>query len=119
MCSRPLANRIYTHGQTVQNAFVCLPGGAIVEYDGTALGSYLHPDWLSSPRLFSFPAQTVAGDMAYAPFGKSTFQPGYVTFWTGVGNDLLWSDMRTFPARQYENNSGRWLSPDPLCVCRE
>ena len=59
-------------GQTIQQAFVPLPGGTTAEYLSWGLSYYRHPDWLGSERLeSSYQSGTKPPqDTAYAPFGE-------------------------------------------------
>ena len=57
-------------GQTLQKAFVPLPGKATAVYTSTGL-DYRHSDWIGSSRLTSTPSRTVSSTVAYAPFGES------------------------------------------------
>ena len=45
-------------GQTLQKAFVPLPGQATAVYTSTGLDHYRHSDWLGSARLTSSPSRT-------------------------------------------------------------
>ena len=99
------------HGQAPQIAFSPLPAGANAIYTATGL-AYRHADWLGSARLVTNPNQTVAGDVAYAPFGETYASSGtpWLSF-TGIEQDTS-SNLYDFPAREY-GIQGRWPSPDP------
>lgn len=56
--------------QSLQQAFVPLPGGATAVYNSTGLSFYRHRDWLGSSRMASSPSRTVLSAAAYAPFGE-------------------------------------------------
>jgi YD repeat-containing protein len=63
-------------GQTLQKAFVALPGGAQAVYNASGLLYYAHSDHLGSARLGSTTTRTVSWDLAYAPFGEPYAQFG-------------------------------------------
>ncbi len=103
-------------GQTLQNAFINLPGQATAVYTSSGLDHYRHSDWLGSARLTSSPSQTVLSTTAYAPFGET-----YATYpnpsasadpsFTGENSDTV-SGEYDFLYREY-STQGRWPSPDP------
>ena len=105
-----------TTGQTLQNAFINLPGKATAVYTSSGLDHYRHADWLGSARLTSSPSQTVLSATAYAPFGET-----YATYpspsasadpsFTGQNSDSV-SGEYDFLYREY-STQGRWPSPDP------
>jgi RHS repeat-associated protein len=99
-------------GQTLQKAFVPLPGGATAVYTSSGLEHYRHADWLGSARLATTPSRTVYGDVAYAPYGETYAQSGTADFsFTGMNQDTVGNEY-DFPAREY-GIQGRWPSPDP------
>ena len=102
-------------GQTVQQAFVPLPGGGTAEYVSWGLSHYRHTDWLGSDHLASSYKQssTPVTSNAYAPFGEPYAQTGNgeISF-TGQNKDTVWLQY-DFLARQYAPHQGRWISPDP------
>jgi RHS repeat-associated protein len=100
------------NGQTLQKAFVPLPGGAEAVYTSSGLDHYRHTDWLGSVRLTSTTSRTVSGDTAYAPFGETYAQSGTpdISF-TGQNADTS-SSLYDFLFREY-SNQGRWPAPDP------
>ncbi len=99
-------------GQTLQKAFIPLPGRATAVYTSSGLSYYRHPDWLGSARFGSTPSRTMYSDVAYAPFGEPYAQAGATDLsFTGINQDTD-SDSFDFPARQY-STQGRWASPDP------
>jgi RHS repeat-associated protein len=99
-------------GQTLQSAFIPLPGGAKAVYTSAGLNRYRHSDWLGSNRLTSSPTRTVLSTAAYAPFGDTYAQSGIVDpSFTGQNSDTVSGDY-DFLAREY-NTQGRWPSPDP------
>lgn len=99
-------------GQTLQKAFIPLPGRATAVYTSSGLSYYRHPDWLGSARFGSTPSRTMYSDVAYAPFGEPYAQAGATDLsFTGINQDTD-SDSFDFPARQY-STQGRWSSPDP------
>ena len=105
-----------TTGQTLQNAFINLPGQATAVYTSSGLDHYRHSDWLGSARLTSSPSRTVLSATAYAPFGET-----YATYpnpsasadpsFTGQNSDTVSGDY-DFLYREY-STQGRWPSPDP------
>jgi RHS repeat-associated protein len=101
-----------TGGQTLQKAFVPLPGQATAVYTGSGLDHYRHSDWLGSARLTSSPARTVVSTNAYAPFGETYAQFGTLDLsFTGQNQDTVSGDF-DFLYREY-STQGRWSSPDP------
>jgi RHS repeat-associated protein len=99
-------------GQTLQKAFVQLPGGAVAVYNASGLDHYRHSDWLGSSRLTSTATRSVLGTSAYAPFGESYAQSGTADpSFTGENQDIT-AGLYDFPAREY-SIEGRWPSPDP------
>jgi RHS repeat-associated protein len=101
------------NGQTLQKAFVQLPGGATAIYNSSGLAYYRHSDWLGSSRLAATPTRTKYYDVAYAPYGESYDPSGTadVSF-TGQNPDTVsWLD--DFMFREYNPVQGRWMSPDP------
>jgi len=99
-------------GQTLQNAFVSLPGKAMAVYTSSGLDHYRHADWLGSARLSSSPSRTVLSTVAYAPFGEKYAQSGSSDLsFTGMNQDTVTSDY-DFLYREY-STEGRWPSPDP------
>ncbi len=102
-------------GQTIQQAFVPLPGGTTAEYLSWGLSYYRHPDWLGSERLESSTSHSILQDTAYAPFGEPYAElsggNGDLSF-TGQNKDTDWLNF-DFMYREYDPRQGRWLSPDP------
>ena len=99
--------------QSVNAAFLPLPGGATAVYNASGLNRYRHPDWLGSSRIASTTARTVSYDAAYSPFGESYAESGSTDRnFTGQNQDLA-GDMYDFMYRQYHAPQGRWVSPDP------
>jgi len=105
-------------GQTIQQAFVPLPGGTTAEYLSWGLSHYRHPDWLGSERLESGTARNIIQDVAYAPFGEPYAQVsggnGELSF-TGQNKDTDWLNY-DFMYREYDPRQSRWISPDPAGV---
>ncbi len=99
-------------GQTLQKAFVLLPGGATAVYNSSGLAYYRHSDWVGSSRFASTPTRTMYSDTAYGPFGEPYAQTGTtdVSF-TGMNQDTV-PNLYDFAAREY-GTQGRWPSPDP------
>lgn len=102
------------NGQTLQRAYIRLPGTATAVYTATApLDHYQHADWLGSSRLGSQPyAAPPWSETAYAPFGEPYAQLGATDLsFTGQNSDTSSGDY-DFLAREY-STQGRWASPDP------
>lgn len=100
------------NGQSLNRAWVPLPGQATAVYSSTGLLKYRHSDWLGSTRLTSSPTQTYLSSVAYAPFGETYAAAGTnVVSFTGVNSDTVSADY-DFLFREY-SNEGRWASPDP------
>ncbi len=100
------------NGQTLQKAFVPLPGKARAVYNSSGLAYYGHADWLGSIRLGSAANRTMLFDVAYAPFGETYAQSGSAELsFTGQNQDTV-GGLYDFPAREY-STQGRWPSPDP------
>jgi RHS repeat-associated protein len=100
-------------GQTLQKAFVSLPGGSLAVYTGSGLDHYRHSDWLGSARVTTTPSRAVSGDIAYAPYGETYAQSGTPdASFTGINQDTVPNEY-DFPAREY-GIQGRWASPDPM-----
>lgn len=108
------------NGQTYSTVAVPLPMGAIATYYGSSSPHYYaHPDWLGSIRVSSTSARVLSQDESFAPFGEeyqisgccTTSQSGDV--WTGQHRNNVVAGLWDFPMREYFNNQGRWMSPDP------
>ncbi len=103
------------NGQTVQKAFVPLPGGGTAVYSGTTLAYYRHADWLGSSRFASTATAptTKYFDVAYAPYGEDYSDMGTADLnFTGKNQDTV-SGLYDFLYREYHPISGRWIQPDP------
>jgi RHS repeat-associated protein len=99
-------------GQTLQKAFVPLPGGGTAVYNSSGLAYYRHPDWLGSSRLASSPSRTMYSDIAYGPFGEPYAQAGTPDLsFTGQNSDTAGGSYDSL-FREY-SIQGRWPSPDP------
>ena len=59
------------NGQSLEKAFIQLPGGDTAVYNASGLAYYRHTDWLGSSRLASTPSRTLYSETNYAPFGES------------------------------------------------
>jgi len=100
------------NGQTLQKAFVPLPGDGAAMYTASGLSYYRHSDWLGSSRLASTPTRTVYSTTAYAPFGEPYAQSGTADLsFTGQNQDTVGGSY-DFLFREYAIQ-GRWPSPDP------
>ena len=100
-------------GQTLQKAFVPLPGGATAVYTSSGLGYYRHSDWLGSSRFASTPSRTKYFDVAYAPYGEDYSDSGTADLnFTGQNQDTS-PGLYDFLYREYHPVSGRWIQPDP------
>jgi RHS repeat-associated protein len=103
-------------GQTLQKAFVPLPGGAAAVYVSSGLSYYRHSDWIGSSRFASTPGRALYFDGAYAPFGENYAQTGTTDLsFTGMNQDTV-ANLYDFPAREYNGIHGRWPSPDPAGI---
>ncbi|HTA25964.1 MAG TPA: RHS repeat-associated core domain-containing protein [Terriglobales bacterium] len=93
-----------------------LVGGAKAVYTGSVLSYYSHPDFLGSVRLTTSPTKTALADLAYSPFGQpynNSGVPNSVLTFTGNNQDVAPGTLYDFPAREYNPNQSRWISPDP------
>jgi RHS repeat-associated protein len=100
-------------GQSLQKAFLELPGGGAAVYTASGLTYYRHPDWLGSSRLASTPTQTVYGDISLAPFGESYGGSGITDLsYTHQQQDTA-AGLYDFLYREYSPGQGRWISCDP------
>jgi RHS repeat-associated protein len=102
------------NGQSLQKAFVYLPGGGTAIYNSSGVLSYYrHSDWLGSSRLTSTASQTVYSYTAYAPFGEQYVPSGTAdASFTGQNSDTT-SSLYDFRFREHSPTQGRWISPDP------
>ena len=101
------------NGQSLQEAFVPLPGGGTAVYNSGGLAYYRHPDWLGSSRLATTTSRTVYAYTGYAPFGESYEGQGSTDLsFTGQNQDTV-SGLNDFLYREYSPAQGRWISPDP------
>ncbi len=105
--------------QTVSKAFAPLPAGAAAVYTGgTTLAWYRHPDWLGSSWITSLASGTDrrSRDVSYSPFGDVAWESATVDRnFTGQNQDLT-GILYDFPAREYSQGEGRWISPDPAGI---
>ena len=106
--------------QTVSKAFAPLPAGSAAVYTGSTLAWYRHPDWLGSSWITSLASGTDrrSRDVSYSPFGDIAAENGPGTAdhnFTGQNQDLT-SILYDFPAREYSQGEGRWISPDPAGI---
>lgn len=113
----PLGKTAGMFGQTLQYAYVPLPGGGLdLYYNGAH--NYTHKDWLGSGRTASsIPASgsgTIYYDRSFAPYGQMYGNSGtpYSQDFTGDTQDL-YSGLFDTPNREYAQGQGRWLTPDP------
>jgi RHS repeat-associated protein len=98
-----------------QNEYIYFSGGRTARRDSSGNVYYYFQDQIGSSRLIATSGGTVCYDADYTPFG---YEMAYVTTcsqnykFTGMerdvetGNDHAWF-------RNYEQNLGRWMSPDP------
>jgi RHS repeat-associated protein len=109
----PLGQKLaLMNGQTLQKAFVPMPGNSSAVYNSSGLLYYGHPDWLGSIRLGSTPNRAMYFSLAYGPYGEPYAQSGTTNYsFTGMNQDTV-SNLDDFPAREY-GIQGRWPSPDP------
>ena len=112
LSGKPLASM---SGQTANEQFVPLPGGAMMRSNW----GYRHGDWLGSVRLQTSFSQTLVFDSAYAPFGENYAgtgphsDNGFTQGSTDSLGKLLTTDLYDFDFRKYEQAQGRWMTPDP------
>src|SRR5947209_20432127 len=100
------------NAQSLQKAFVPLPGMGTAVYTASGLAYYRHADWLGSSRFASTPGRTMYSDAAYSPFGEPYAQAGTSDLsFTGENQDTV-PGLYDFPFREYATQ-GRWPSPDP------
>jgi RHS repeat-associated protein len=110
----PVGKVAVMNGGTQLQAYVPLPGGAIMS---PSPDSFWHTDWMGSVRLASTASShSVTLDRAFAPFGEM-----YNTVIGGISNQAFAtltrntiSDEYDTPNRELHPNQGRWISPDPL-----
>jgi RHS repeat-associated protein len=101
------------NGQTLQSAFIALPGGATAVYNSSGLAYYRHPDWLGSSRIASTPDNQVYASQSYAPFGEAYVEAGRTDrSFAGHDEDTI-TGIYDAPFRKYNPYQGRWISPDP------
>lgn len=101
------------NGQTLNTAWVPLPGGSIADYNSSGVHDYAFADWLGSARLSSTPTRTLNWDAAFAPFGEVYVGSGGSSM-NFTGNfTALGSNMWDFQLREEHSSQGRWISPDP------
>jgi RHS repeat-associated protein len=101
------------NGQTLQSAFIALPGGATAVYNSSGLAYYRHPDWLGSSRIASTPDNQVYASQSYAPFGEAYVEAERTDrSFAGHDEDSV-SGIYDAPFRKYNPYQGRWISPDP------
>ncbi len=101
------------NGQSLQKAFVPLPGGGQAVYNSSGLLYYGHSDHLGSIKLGSTSSRSASFSMAYAPFGETYASSGSADpNFTGQRQDTV-AGLFDFPDREYTNAQGRWPSPDP------
>src|SRR6266851_8465261 len=80
-------------GQTLQKAFVPLPGQATAVYTSSGLDHYRPSDWLGSTRLTSSPSRSVTSTTGYAPFGETYASSGTPDpSFTGINPDTVSTD---------------------------
>src|ERR1700744_5673086 len=107
-------------GQSLVNALIPLPIGAIAVYNSSGLAQYNHADWQGSARLYSYANRAANPAMAYAPFGEG-YAGGipWVEFtsaggsWTVSDGENQTGSLDDFLYRRYNPTQGRWISPDP------
>lgn len=113
----PLGKTALMSGQTLQYAYVPLPGGSFSIYF-SGKHNYTHKDWLGSGRTASTIPASGAGVIYYsrsfAPYSQmygNFGSTGSPTF-TGDTGDLD-SGLFDTPNRELAQSQGRWLTPDP------
>jgi RHS repeat-associated protein len=102
-------------GQTVNNAYVPLPGGESSMWDAPGGHHVEHRDWRGSVVLRTgLTARSKDYDRAFAPFGEmyDNFGSSAMLNFTGDTQDL-WAGLFDTPNRELAPTQGRWISPDP------
>ncbi len=103
----------YMNGQSVQQYFAPLAGGAQIVYNASGIQFYRLPDWEGTSRFAVTPSNSVYFDGGYAPFGEQYASYGTSDrVFTGQQQELV-SALYDFPFRQYSSTQGRWIVPDP------
>jgi RHS repeat-associated protein len=107
---------VYSEVGTTKTSFVGLAGRALVELknvSGTITPTYLHPDWLGSPRKASNASGNVLWNESFDPFGNKMNGVSEKVGYTGHASDSE-SGLTYAQARYYDPVVGRFLSPDPI-----
>jgi RHS repeat-associated protein len=113
----PAGKTLGMQGQTLQYAYVPLPGGSRALYYSGAF-DYTHADWLGTGRLAtSIPASgngALYYDRSFSPYGEMYGNTGttYSQSFTGDTQDLFVGLFDT-DNRELNQSQGRWLTPDP------
>jgi RHS repeat-associated protein len=104
-----------TGGGTL-NEYIYFSGGRIARRDSSGNAYYYFSDHLGTTRTIATASGTVCYDADYTPFG---YEMAYTTTctqnyrFTGFERDGETGNDHTL-YRQYEQNLGRWMSPDPV-----
>jgi RHS repeat-associated protein len=104
-------------GGGISYAYWPLPGGGTLLEKSETTDYYLHKDWLGNARISTaVVARTTAADQAFAAYGEVYNSFGAPaqnqTMFIGLTQDVM-SGMFDAPNREFAQNQGRWLSPDP------
>jgi RHS repeat-associated protein len=98
---------------------VPLAAGAWAQYTGASLSSYWHPDWLGTSQMETTPSGYVSGVASLGPFGElpnTDISSNIQETFTGSAYLEKEFDLWDFPAREYNWNQARWVTPDPAGV---
>ncbi len=104
-------------GQTLQKAYLPLPGGALAYYEASGLVAYRHADYAGSVRLASTPTQTAYSGRSYAPFGEvygESSGPADDRVFAGLEEDTF-AGLYDSGHMEFSAAEGRWLSPAQSC----
>ncbi len=109
----PMGEKIAAMSNGSTLASISLPGGGEALYNSLALLGIRHKDWLGSSLLLTSWTHTVLSKTSFAPYGEDYDTAGTADLdFTGKTQDSIPS-LFDYPARKYDPNAGRWLSPDP------
>jgi RHS repeat-associated protein len=116
MMYSPLGFMARMGGQTLQVAYLDLPGGERAWVTPTEQ-RFWFKDWLGTARLSSVRAtRLIDYDRGFAPFGETYANFGradYKDFTGDMQEDLGQADLFNTPNREFHPTQGRWISPDP------
>lgn len=110
----PVGKTAIMSGQTMQSAYLPLPGGQTL-FATPSAQHFWYNDWLGSVRLASsFSSRTADFDRGFAPFGETYQNFGATTNNSFGGNTQdISPGLYDTPKREMHPTQGRWLTPDP------